>query len=196
MSKKNEISEIFGDKKKFAVEASLIQNTDDVFINFCYWINGLKIGDNTSSSLLRSLMEEIKLIVNNCGQRYLFDIQDLSNSKSVINDLINILWGEQEIKTEIKNIPITEIKKIEVNPVCECFDGYHVFLIEQAGFDLLLAKDIFSGKIVERKLSKKIFKKTISDFYFWLINYTNLVLTTYFNSLLNSNTPDLARVNI
>lgn len=61
---------IFGEKKIFAIQVDIVEsNNNNIYCNFCYWINDLRIGNYFKLTLLSDILLFYPWIINDVGNR-------------------------------------------------------------------------------------------------------------------------------
>lgn len=161
---------IFGDKKTFAVEAYLIQGNKYVFITYCFWIKGHRIGNMTENTLLNSIQDLIKFVFlfrgkrpnNYCKTEYIKLTKDLISQ--YVEDTNNFPQNMGSFHDE-------------------CLQGYYIFLLEENGFDLVLVKDDIDNKFIHALIPKNNIYDCFKKLDTWINDSTVLVLRNYLDNL-------------
>lgn len=163
---------IFGNKELFAIEANLIQGNECIFVEICYWIKNIMIGDIEQRCLLSSYIPFIDDILKNKGKRKI-DFNEFTSSIELMNYLIsNGLENDDKNSKEYKMISQLDIHSNET----ESFNGVFIYLIETSSYDWLLSKDILSKEVVDIKIPKNIFYKEFKRLKDWINHSTILRL--------------------
>jgi Immunity protein 42 len=164
---------IFGDKNTFAIEATLEQSNDKLlFIDVCYWVKNIMIGDFDQRNLLSVFMPDFQDVINQKGLRKL-NFEQALNTESVIKYLIENTW-DTDHKTSIL---YKQLKPIDIHShLGESFQGFFIFLVETDSYDWLLCNDSFLRKNIDIKIPKNQFYNTYQSFVDWIRDSTMLVL--------------------
>lgn len=166
---------VFGEKHSFAIEINLIQGTEKLFGQYCYWLNNQMIGDIEQLTLLSAIWGDLGKIVLYKDNRTIADV-DAFSSNHIIDTLIYNLSeiGSSHFYIDNKLIDYVNINYFKT----PCMDGYYIFLIENISFDWFLAKDLIDQHYYNYKIPKGIFYKHIKDAQAWISSSTLLTLKT------------------
>ncbi|WP_212002551.1 Imm42 family immunity protein [Chitinophaga sp. HK235] len=162
---------VFGQENIFTIDADLSQSGYYTFINCCFRVKEVTIGDITQLSLLGVAQPLFKKILLKEGQRSAAALE-----KNSADEIIHLLKEAKSGDNEAAEA-LLETLEIDLNGI-ECFDGYYFFLIESQGFDRLLISDNVDKKNYEFKLPKNHFYKSIKLLLSWINDVTYIALKT------------------
>lgn len=165
---------IFGEKKTFAIEAYLTQGNKYVFVNYCFWIKNVKIGNLIESTLINSIYDLINLVFSFKGKR---------QNYYCINNAEYIRITEYLISQYVKDMNNFVLNIASFHD--ECLQGYYIFLLEEKGFDLILVKNCIDNMFTHVKIPKNNIYNYFKAFKNWIDDATVLVLKDYLDNLEN-----------
>jgi hypothetical protein len=158
----------FGDIQSFAVQLELDSDYHATWLfgRFCYWINGIEVGNYDLGTSLRDLFLSMKWIVEDCGNRQANTLGDLS-ADEIFHLLDGLLYGPNEVVSG--TYPIQTPACFEITPKVDVFDDWKIFLLECAEYDYLIYKRLGSPSSVETfKAPKGAFCNAIKRSYEYL----------------------------
>lgn len=121
----------FGDKETFAVELELDEDYVGAWLfgQFCYWINGVQVGDYQLVVSLRDVLSGMKWIVYDCGNRK-GGVLCKHRPEEVFSILDKSLYGSEEFEAANDHqLPDTPAR-FEITVPVEVFNQWKAFLIE------------------------------------------------------------------
>lgn len=164
---------IFGDKSKFAIEAKLWQlDENPIFISWCLWIKGNQVGNIDQGALLSAELGRISDVAKHKGERYVPPVDMAANN--LTDKLVDAIWDG-----DCHYLPQPLSGHIDILfQHGECFQGYFVFLVEQEGYEWLLAKDNIDNRYYNLKLPSGMLYSIFEEFSVWIANSTILSIRT------------------
>ncbi|WP_281510060.1 Imm42 family immunity protein [Muribaculum gordoncarteri] len=168
-----ELGNIFGNKSQFAIEAKLWQlDENPIFISWCLWIRGDMVGDIEQRALLSAEMARISKVTKHKGERHIPSVEMAANN--LTDKLVDAIWGDDY---HYMQYPFSAYVDI-LSQHGECFQGYFVFLVEQKGYEWLLAKDNVENNYYDIKLSAGMIYSYFEEFSAWIADSTMLTIRT------------------
>ncbi|WP_342435567.1 immunity 42 family protein [Paenibacillus sp. FSL L8-0436] len=136
---------LIGDSNKFAIQFDL--NADYggfwMFGKFCYWINGIRIGDYESGTSLRDVLFSLESLVKDNSNRSNEKLFNL-DAKECFNRLNEALYGDSN---QYDSISIEESwARFNVCPLLDIFNDWKIFLVEYKGSARFLIRNLNSVK--------------------------------------------------
>ncbi len=180
---------LFGSKDKFGIEAYLDQPSDRVFIRYCFWVNKDMVGELSQPNLLIATLPVFESMLSNKGKRNCTQIISYQ-PRELIDILINKIWLTQDIGwLKKKDLTFENFKLLDIGShQGETFQGFYLFLIESEGYDWILCKDDILDKVIQLKIPKGDFYKTVAALSDWIRKSTMLVLKEKFLQRNSSST--------
>ena len=173
LAMEKELKNIFGNKSKFAIEATLWQlDENPIFINYCLWISDNIVGDIGQSAVLSAEIERIFKVAEQKGQRQI--PFDNLTANALTDRLIENSWLNECDFTQNPALANSDI----LSQHGECFQGYYVFLVEQQGYEWLLTKDDIANRYYDIKLPAGLIYSCFEEFSKWIRDSTILALRT------------------
>jgi hypothetical protein len=180
---------IFGEKQVFAIECEIVDQIDSwVYANFCFWIEGAKVGAYQETIVLKASIAWLKEFLRNSEKRCipLFDSMD----KEIVFRLIY----ETVIVTPLKNSSILEmipenkeetasgrlalsdseiINRFHLDDVgMSSFDEYSIILINREdGKQRIIWKHVDESSVHEAILPPDYFENIAIQFVSWAESY-------------------------
>ena len=153
----------FGDRKTFAVVFELDENHSGAWLygKFCYWINGVQVGDYELGTSLRDVLLQMKWIVHDCGKRD-GGILCALDAQEVFSRLDARLYGENEpVAPDQSQLPHTPAR-FEITIPVDVFDQWKAFLIECGNDARILFKSIDAAVVKVATIPIGIFDDAIT----------------------------------
>ena len=153
---------IIGNKETFAIEYSIVQGNEYVFIELCYWANNQMIGELEQRNLLSAVVPLVDHILVYQGKRA-FNTNPLKSTsdKDILEYFIENTWDNEDKHSKLyQTLNILDIHSNE----SETFSGFFIFLIEEETHDRLLCKDVVYNQIIDCKLPKNVFYACFETF--------------------------------
>jgi hypothetical protein len=160
----------FGDKSSFAVELELDEDHGGAWLfgQFCYWINGIRVGDYGLGVSLRDVLSGMKWIVHDCGNRD-GGVLCAPRPEEVFSILDKSLYGNEAF--EAANdfpLPYTPAR-FEITVPVDVFNQWKAFLIECGDRATVLFKNADNDEGVKiSSLPRGAFDNVIKDVYDYL----------------------------
>lgn len=167
---------IFGDKKTFAIEVYLIQENGYVFVTYCFWIKGCKVGDLSEIAVINSIKYLIECVFLFKGKRPNNYCKTNNCCKAEYIKLTEDLISQYHEAREDFPQDLGSLQD-------ECLQGYYIFLLEDNGFDLILVKDAVDDKFIHALIPKNHVYKCFDKLKTWINDSTVLVLREYLENL-------------
>lgn len=148
---------IFGNKMLFAVQVDIIEETeDDTYCHFCYWINGLKIGDDSIPTLLNDILIFYPWIINDVGNRAYDSKLSGVEPKDVFASISSRIYNDE---TELF---IGNPARFDILIKTESMFGIDVFYFEdeKQGYILYQHNDIISSFELQKNYVDNVFIKS------------------------------------
>lgn len=154
---------LFGDNELLQLEASLHPNGHITLLQCCFRSSGKAIGNPGASSVLTAALPLFRQLLEAKGTRKVpFNLDYLTGD--IINSLISLNWDvNPSSSVHCFNKDIAERLEVNVQGL-PSFDGFHLFLIEEGGYERFLWKDVRANKGAEIKLPKDYLYKTLTAF--------------------------------
>lgn len=159
---------LFGDKKNFGIESDFQQVGEYIFTQYCFWANSKKIGDNSQTCLISSLLENISHNMEMHNNRNGLEFEKECKNWKNFNQ-INF-----EISSIIEFLPE---KYSVIEDYDECLDGYQCYLLEFPNYDQIIWRELTSNLEVY-KIPKGIFYQSFEKINKWVKENTMLSLKT------------------
>lgn len=158
----------FGDRKIFAVQLELDLHHSGAWLfgRFCYWINGVQVGDYDPGTSLRDVLFNLKWIDHDRGNRREKTFCDRS-VEDVFSLLDNSLYGDEQIAPNgwLPEAPA----RFDVRPPVDVFDGWKIYLVECQEFDLMIYRKIdVEQRIQVFEIPRGMFDTVIKETYDYL----------------------------
>jgi hypothetical protein len=121
----------FGDKRSFGVEFELSENHGGAWLygKFCYWINGVQVGDYELGTSLRDILFQMKWIVHDCGNRGGGILCNLRPDKA-FSLLDGLLYENSERRTNHETQSLDTPARFEITIPVDIFNQWKAYLIE------------------------------------------------------------------
>lgn len=159
----------FGDKNSFAVELELDEEPYGVWLfgHFCYWINGVRVGDYELSTSLRDVLSGLRWVVHDRGNRGGGALCEIPLHE-VFSCLDNALYGSEEAGSASDTLLPDEPARFEITVPVEVFNDWKVFLIECGEKAFVLLKSFSTGELQSVVIQSGLFDKAIDEAYRFL----------------------------
>lgn len=155
-----------GDKKSFAVEFDLDESYGGAWLfgKFCYWIDGVQVGDYELGTSLRDVLFGMKRIVGDCGDRDGEILCELP-PQEVFSVLDGSLYESDEGETHSEiHLPHTPARfEIKIN--VDVFDEWKVYLIDCGDQAKIFFKSTDAADIKAVTLAPGLFDNVIKETY-------------------------------
>jgi hypothetical protein len=158
---------IFGDKTRFAVEYNLSENHGGewLFGRFCYWCDGVQVGDHELGTSLRDVLFQLERIEGDAGRR----ANPRFRGMSVIQvfSLLDaaLFGGEAFARAEVANDE--QWARHLIIPAVGVFDEWKGFLVEEESSGRLITAHVPGGRLQECLLRPgevdEVLKEVIHD---------------------------------
>lgn len=150
----------FGEKKSFAVEFELDESYGGPWLygKFCYWVNGVQVGDYVLGTSLRDVLFAMKWVVYDCGNRYGGNLCKIP-AQEVFFLLDGALYGNEETNSDLQ-LP-DQPARFEVKIQVDIFDQWKVYLIECDDKATILFKNINDSDVKVATIPTKVFDDAI-----------------------------------
>jgi hypothetical protein len=159
---------LFGNRENFGIEVELDKDYGGAWLygKFCYWINGIQVGDYELGTSLRDALIAMKWIVYDCGKR---DGEILCNMppQEIFIILDNALYAISEDEIDKSKLPDTPARfNVCIN--IDVFFGWKIFLIECSEMAKIIFKQNNNPEINLFSLPKDLFDSAIKSCYDYL----------------------------
>lgn len=152
----------FGERESFAVELELAEEPGGAWLfgHFCYWIEGVRVGDYDLSTSLRDVLSGMKWIARDRGRRDGGRLCEISTDEMFAR-LDEAIYGEGGDQPE-------EPARFEITVPVEVFNGWKVFLVECGAEALVLCKWLPAGDLRVSSLRPGVFDEAFDAAYRYL----------------------------
>jgi hypothetical protein len=168
----------FGDRQTFAVEFQLdeVYGGTWLFGEFCYWIDGVQVGDYNLSTSLGDVLSGMMWIVHDCGNRDGGILCKLSPWEAFCMIDSSMYVSDECQDADESQLPDTPAR-FEIRIPVEIFNGWKIYLIECAERALVYFKHSNDAEVRVANLPVGIFDRVIKEAYVCLNElYDNEVL--------------------
>ena len=155
---------VIGNKNLFAVEFELDENQEGAWLfgKFCYWVNGVQVGDYELGTSLRDVLFQMKYLVSDCGNRHDEALCKLPPVEAFYRLDAALYESNVAVEFPVVAIPLSDTPaRFEIKIPVDVFDQLKIYLLECEDRATILYKKLDNNDVMVSEIGIGIFDNVI-----------------------------------